>query len=110
MPNDRTLAISKVHPIVFRGSDLVMAWIFTATLQQGDQQAMDTATIELDPSERKLLAEWTRGEVDALIQSAVAAGPNKTPVHPRLLALHRVLDTRLTIEERMDFDLGSLPA
>ncbi len=100
---ERTHAISKVHPITFRGDDLVMAWIFNLTLRQGDQEAMDSMTIELAQSARKPLADWTRSEVEALIQQTIAGGA------PRVMGLHRTLDARLMIEERMDFDVGSLP-
>jgi len=107
--SDRTQEIVHVHPILFRGSDKVMAWIFRLKLSQGGQDALDDCTVDLDEGERKPLTEWTRTQVLALVNAAVAGGAKGRPLHPRVLALHKVLDTRLLIEEQMDFDVMSLP-
>ena len=106
---ERTQTVSRVHPIVFRGTDLVRAWIFRVTVAQGDQTAFEDATIDLDPAERKPLKAWTQGEVMALVNVAIAGWPDGKPLHPRVIGVHQVLDQRLLIEEQMDFDVGSLP-
>ena len=109
MTGERTQELVHIHPIIFRETNKVMAWIFRLKLTQDGKEALDDCTIELDEGERKPLTEWTRPQVLVLVNAALSGVAKGRPMHPRVLGLHKLLDTRLLIEEQMDFDVMSLP-
>jgi hypothetical protein len=92
----RTETISHVRPVVRRADEVVVAWIFRLTLAEGGETAFDDVPVDVA---RKPLAAWTRTELDTLFARAAKE-------HVRAVELHQ----RLAVEERADFDLGSLPA
>jgi len=110
----RIQTITHVRPVVRRGTDVVLAWIFRLTLDEDGQTAFDDIVVELRAEEPRPIAAWTRSALDPLLVAAAAwHPPHPSPDGYRCpgcasRALHQKLDARLATEERGGFDIGSL--
>lgn len=93
--------VSRVQPVIHTATGTVAAWRYRLAVKFGEASGFDDLVIELPPSGRTRLADWTLADLRAVLAAVV-------PVSPRIQELIKIVQFRRDFTVIEDFDLRQL--